>query len=168
MLKQDLITAINEQMVYEFESGYLYLGLAAKLEEFHFAGMAHWVRVQADEELLHADLFYRYLIDNEAVVELADIRKPELKVENPTDVFKAALGHEKKVTARINDLAGLALKKGDFSTLTFLNFFLKEQLDEERSVQLILDRITLAGKSLEAMLFIDSELEKRPVASLSL
>ena len=165
MLNGELTAALNDQMVFEISSAYIYLGMAAALERMNLPGCAHWMRIQADEELIHADIFYRYINDNSAAVELQAIPKPEFDSSGVLAVFKGALKHEKIVTSRIDKLAALAMKNNSFATLNFLNFFVTEQVQEEKSVQEIIDQLELAGNSKEALLFIDNKLAARAAAT---
>ncbi len=167
MISKELGKALSSQMVFEMYSSYVYLGLAAKLEKMKMPGAAHWLRVQTDEELIHANFFYVYLNNQDAEIELSAIAKPELsKVSSPLQAFETALKHEHIVTERINALAALSLKMNDFSSLNFMNFFLSEQVQEEKSVRDILDKFNLADGAKEGLLLLDSELASRPAASL--
>jgi len=162
MIEKKLSEALNDQMQFELFSAYVYLGFSAAFERLKLPGAAHWMKTQADEELIHANLFYSYLIDQEAEITLGEIGSASSKGKTALDLFERALKHEKVVTERINRLSALALKSESFATLTFLNYFLTEQIQEERSVQQIIDQLTLAGDSREALLFIDKELAARP------
>lgn len=161
MISKELARAINDQMVFEMYSSYIYLGLSAALEKLKLPGAAHWMRMQVDEELIHANIFYNYLNDQEAEIELGKIDKVGTKVKSAKEAFELALKHERIVTGRINQLCALAMKSNQFATLTFLNFFVTEQVQEERSVQQILDKLALAENSKEALLFIDKDLALR-------
>ena len=130
-MKKELASALNDQMVFELYSSYIYLGLAACLEKMKLPGAAHWMRIQVDEEIIHAGIFYNYLNDQSEDIVLDTIKKPELgKIRTPLDAFKEALKHEKLVTARINKLVELSIKSGGYATMAFLNFFVTEQVQE--------------------------------------
>ena len=121
-MKKELASALNDQMVFELYSSYIYLGLAACLEKMKLPGAAHWMRIQVDEEIIHAGIFYNYLNDQSEDIVLDTIKKPELgKIKTPLDAFKEALKHEKLVTARINKLVELSIKSGGYATMAFLN-----------------------------------------------
>mgnify|MGYP004715018183 FL=1 len=165
-MKKELASALDDQMVFELYSSYIYLGLAACLEKMKLPGAAHWMRIQVDEEIIHAGIFYNYLNDQSEDIVLVTIKKPELgKIKTPLDAFKEALKHEKLVTARINKLVELSIKSGGYATMAFLNFFVTEQVQEERSVQTIIDKLERAGSDEKALLFIDAELQTRPAAT---
>ncbi len=160
-----MAAALSDQMVYELYSAYIYLALAAEMEFRKFPGAAHWLRTQADEERFHADLFYQHLNNRGAKIEFGDIKKPVFKVATPSEAFELALGHEFTVTQRIHALMSQALKLSDFPTVNFLQFFVAEQVQEERSAEQVLDRLKLAGKNSEALVFVDAELAARAAAT---
>lgn len=106
-MKKELASALNDQMVFELYSSYIYLGLAACLEKMKLPGAAHWMRIQVDEEIIHAGIFYNYLNDQSEDIVLDTIKKPELgKIKTPLDAFKEALKHEKLVTAQNQQARG--------------------------------------------------------------
>lgn len=166
MISKKLAKALNEQMVFEMYSSYIYLALAAALEKNKMPRAVHWMRMQADEELIHANIFFNYLTDQNAEIELDAIPKPAISAKTPLEIFQAALGHERLVSSRISKLAAQAMKENDFSTMTFLHFFITEQVQEERSVSNVIDKLEMAGSSREGLLFVDAELAARtaPVA----
>lgn len=165
MISHVLARGINQQMVFELYSAYLYLGLAAALEKMKLPGAAHWMKIQADEELIHANGFYTYLTGQDAEVDLETIQKPETSVDTPLAAFTAALKHEKLVSKKIDKLAELAAKERSYATTIFLNTFITEQIEEERNVQVILDKLSRVGDNQAALLFVDAELAARVPAS---
>jgi ferritin len=148
---------INRQIHMEFESRYAYLGLSAWFETTPFHGFASWMRKQASEENFHAMKFFDYLTDRFGTVKLLPIGAPTCTFNSPLAAFQAALGHEQKVTASINSLYEAAINEKDYQTAGFLNWFLKEQVEEEKSVQDMIDDLELAGKDPDALLRIDKE-----------
>jgi len=161
MIEANLVKALCSQMNFELYSAYLYLAMAAQAEKLKLPGAANWMHMQAEEELIHANIFFQYLVDRECDIAFEAIAKPAYKASDVLGVFKSAGDHEKIVTKRIQDLAALAMKNGDFTTLNFLNFFLSEQIQEEKSVQQIVDKLELIGKSREGLLYLDNELAVR-------
>lgn len=162
MIKPQLVKPLNDQMVNEIASAYIYFGLAPIMEKAKMPGAANWMIKQAYEELEHAAKFYRYLIDQDANVELAAVSKPALsKVKTPLEAFHAALAQEKHVTQCIDVLKELALKSKDYATSSFLEYFTKEQVEEEVAVRDIIDKFEIAAKEAGGYLFIDAELGKR-------
>jgi ferritin len=148
---------INTQIQMEFESRYAYLGLSAWFETTPFQGFASWMRQQASEENFHAMKFFDYLNDRFGTVKLLPIPAPAGSFDSPLAAFQAALGHEQKVTSSINSLYEAAIAEKDYQTAEFLNWFLKEQVEEEKSVQDMIDELELAGKDPDALLRIDKE-----------
>ncbi len=161
MISHELARGINQQMVFELYSAYLYLGLSAALEKLNLPGAAHWMKIQADEEMIHANGFYTYLVGQDAEIELEAIQKPEFNADSALATFMAALKHEKLVSKRIDKLAELSMKEHSYATLVFLNTFVAEQVEEERNVQTIIDKLTRIGDNQSALIFIDAELGKR-------
>ncbi len=164
-MDEKMAKALSAQMVYELYSAYLYLALAAEMEFIKFPGAAHWLRTQADEEMFHANLFYTHLNNRGARVSFDGIKKPDFKVATPAEAFEMALGHEFTVTKRIHALMTQALALSDFPTVNFLQFFVGEQVQEERAAEQVIDRLKMAGKNSEALLFVDAELAARPAAT---
>ncbi|MBU1043985.1 MAG: ferritin [Candidatus Omnitrophica bacterium] len=139
-----LIKAFNEQIKNEIFSAYMYLGMAAYFETINLPGFAKWMQVQTKEELGHAMKMYSFLNDVGAAVELHAIAKPAADYKSALDVMKKTLAHEKLVTAMIDNLYNLAQKLGDNAATIFLQWFVTEQVEEEKSasdVIALLDRI---------------------------
>jgi len=148
---------INKQIQMEFESRYAYLAMSAWFETTPFGGFAQWMRLQASEENFHAMKFFDYLNDRFGTVKLMSIGEPKASYESPLDAFRASLSHEQKVTASINDLYAAAMEEKDFATMEFLNWFLSEQVEEEKSVQDMIDELELAGSDPDALLRLDKK-----------
>ncbi|MEM1059992.1 MAG: ferritin [Verrucomicrobiota bacterium] len=148
---------INLQIQLEFESRYAYLAMSAWFETTPFQGFAFWMRSQASEENFHGMKFFDYLVDRFGTVKLMPIGEPTLTFGSPLDAFRASLAHEQKVTKSINDLYTAATDEKDYATLEFLNWFLKEQVEEEKSVQDVIDELELAGTDPDALLRLDKK-----------
>lgn len=161
MLKKKMIDAISQQINVELGSAYLYLAISAKLENMSFPGGAHWMLTQTQEELNHAMLLMRYLIDRDSPVDFMNIKIEEPKLETLKDAFDAAYKHEVYVSGTINKLAALAAEEQDYMFMNFLQYFLSEQVEEEKNAKTIVDKLKLAGNSHDALLFIDAELATR-------
>lgn len=163
MLSRALAKGFSDQANMEFHSAYTYLEFANRMDKFKMPGMAHWMRVQAVEELSHASRFLSFLQQWGADIELGRIDAPKVAAKNVTAIFALTFKQEQAVTASIKALAELAVAEKDFAALSFLQTFLIEQLEEERSVQQIIDRVEICGRGGEPMLlFVDAELGKRP------
>ncbi len=161
MLSKKMEKALNEQLNAEAYSSYLYLSMSASFSARTLKGFAQWMSVQAKEEFAHAMKFYDYLIARGARVTLQGVAQPPADWAGPAAAFKDTLAHEQKVTAMIDKLADLAVAEKDHATREFLDWFVKEQVEEETQANDIVQRLNLAGSSTGALLFLDHELGKR-------
>lgn len=161
MLSQKMQDALNDQINAEYFSSYLYLAMSAWCQEANLPGMASWFRVQAQEEMLHVMKFFQYVIDRKGRVLLAAIAKPDAEWKGSLDVFQAAYAHEQHVTARINKLVGLAIGENDYATHTLLQWFVNEQVEEEATVDAIVQQLKLADEAPAALFMLDRELGTR-------
>ncbi|RME80811.1 MAG: ferritin [Caldilineae bacterium] len=161
MLSKKLQDAINEQINAELYSAYVYLSMAAYFEDQNLPGFAHWMRLQHDEEQVHAMKLFDFLVDRGARVVLKAIDAPPVEFESPLQVFEAALEHERKVTGLINDLYGLALEEGDYPTQVLLQWFISEQVEEEKSADDIVQQLRLVGDYPPGLLMLDREMAAR-------
>jgi ferritin len=162
MLGKKVEDALNAQMNREFYSSYLYLSMSAHFESNNLKGFAHWLRIQADEELAHAMKFYGYMVQRGARPALRQIDAPTSKWKTHTAVFEDAYKHEQKVTKFISELVDLAQAEVDHATEVFLQWFVNEQVEEEMNASEIENKMKLAGDSTGALFVLDSELGKRP------
>ena len=161
MLSKAIQDAINDQINKELYSSYLYLAMSTYYAESNFSGFASWMKVQSTEEYGHAMKFYGYVIERNGHVELETIEKPSAKFKSPADVFKQVLEHEQKVTAMINKLYELAIKEKDYPTQIMLEWFITEQLEEEKSAGDILDQLKMVGDSPVSLIMMDRQLAAR-------
>ena len=136
---------INQQINTEFYSAYLYLNFSNYFEEVGLDGFANWYKIQAQEERDHAMLFYQYLQNENQKVTFEAIDKPDLNAACHMDVLKAGLEHEKYVTSLINDIYSEAYEAKDFRTMQFLDWFVKEQGEEETNAKNLISKIELFG-----------------------
>jgi len=161
MLTEEMLRELNKQIQEETYSSYIYLSMAAWLEEKGYKGMATWMRVQAREEKIHADVFYNYILDRAGHVKLEAIQAPPDVWESPLDLFKAALDHERHITARINHLVDVAMAVKDNATYNMLQWFVEEQVEEEANVGEAVQQLTLVGDEGRGLLMIDREMGAR-------
>jgi ferritin len=161
MLTGDLEQALNDQLNRESYSSYLYLAMAAHFEAEGFAGFASWMRVQASEEHLHAMRFFDYVTDRGGRVRLQAIAEPPVDFGTPLQAFEASLDHERFITRSIEAL----YDQGDRPTQAFLDWFLTEQVEEEKTVSQIVESMRMAGDSGPALLLLDRELGARTPAA---
>jgi len=160
-LSSKLEKVLNDQINLEFCSAYAYLGMAAYFERTAFTGFGKWMEVQSREELGHANRFFKYVVERGGKVTLQAIAEPKCDYKSPLDAFKASLGHEQKVSASICAIYELAAGEKDYATLSFLKWFLDEQVEEERNVSDILVKLELAGDHRGALYQIDHQAGRR-------
>jgi ferritin len=163
MIKESLQTAINEQIVREMYSSNLYLSMAAYYASINLNGFANWMRIQAEEEMIHALKFFDYVLDRGGKVNIGMITATPSVWAGYIQPFADALEHEQKITAWINDIADIAHTEKDYATMSFLNWFIDEQVEEEKTTGEILDRLRLAGDSKSSLFLLDNELKARKI-----
>jgi len=160
-LDEQLEAALNAQVTMEYGAVYAYFGMSSWLEAEGLPGMARWMQAQADEELTHAAKFRQYVLDRGGRIVLGPIEAPQLDFDKPIDVFRASLAQEKAVTASINGLYATAVELKDFASLPLLDWFVAEQVEEESTVQQIIDDLERAGDAGHTLLMLDRELGTR-------
>jgi ferritin len=153
--------ALNKHANAEFYSSYLYLSMSAYLQSLNLAGFAHWMRVQAQEELAHAMKFYDHVIERGGRVTLQAVEAPQHQWDSPLAAFEDAYRHEQKVTSLINQLVDEAVQTKDHATNGFLQWFVSEQVEEEASVDAIVQKLKLVGDSPGGLFMIDHRLGER-------
>lgn len=161
MISPKVQDALNEQMKHEFYSSYLYLSMSAYLEAANLPGLSKWMRVQAREEAIHAMKIFDHLLDRGGKVQLHPIGRPPGDFASARDVFDQAHRHEKEVTASINGLYGLALDERDFASRVFLDWFVQEQVEEEKTSGLMAEQLRMVGEDRPGLLMLDRELGQR-------
>ena len=160
-----VLTAINEQINSEFEASYTYLAMAAFCDQQRFLGAAKWLRMQSDEERGHALKLFDFLLARDGKVELKSIDKPLSEYESLGAVFEQALKHEQRVTTQINALYELCFTHKAFAEMTELQWFLTEQVEEEKTAREIVAKFRLVKTDPSALLDLDRELASRAVAN---
>jgi ferritin len=160
MVSEKMAKALNSQLNFELYSAYVYLAMSAHADAVGLKGFANWFNAQYQEEMMHATKFFNYIMDR-AEVELEAIEKPRKEYKDALEMFTETLKHEQEVTARINELASLAIEEKDHATSTFLQWFINEQVEEEATVKEIIDNIKLAGGTGQGLFMINSELATR-------
>ena len=162
MLTKKIQDALIGQVNAELYSSYLYLSMSADLEEKNLNGFALWMKTQAQEELYHAMKIYDYVHERGGRMTLKAIDEPPKKWKSPLAIFEAAYKHELKVTGLINKLVDLAIKEKDHATNNFLQWFVKEQVEEEASADEVVQKLKLVGKGANALYMLDKEMGQRP------
>ena len=161
MLNKKIISLMNEQINKEFYSAYLYLDFANFYEAKGLLGFSSWFRIQAKEEQDHGLMFYQYLQNNNATVELKQISAPSHNCEKIEEPLYESLKHEQYVTESINKIFAQALDDKDYRSMEFLNWFIKEQSEEENSAQTLITKMKLYGSDCKGLYMLDNELGLR-------
>jgi len=164
MLSKKMTAALNAQVVAELYSSYLYVAMSAWLQTEGHLGGAHWMSLQAREEIYHATKLYNYILDRGAEVKLGPIEAPPAKWKSPLEVFEKAYAHEQKVTGLINNLMTLAKAENDHAAEIFLQWFVTEQVEEEASAQEVIQKYKLAAGQGAGLFMIDQELAARTLS----
>ena len=160
-LSEKIRKALNDQIAMELSSSYVYQGMRAYFLEQGLKGCAAWMRKQADEENGHAMRLFAYMDERRARVTLQAIPAPPASWQSVEAAFKDALGHEQGVSKSIHAIADLALAEKDHATLSFLDWFVKEQVEEESSVSEVLDKLALIEGHKPMLYLFDHEMGKR-------
>jgi ferritin len=148
-------------MKHEFYSSYLYLSMSAYCDALNLPGLSNWMRAQAREEAKHAMKIFDHLLDRGGKVELRQIDGPPADFSSARDVFEQAHRHEQQVTASINKVYGLAMDERDFASRVFLDWFVQEQVEEEKTSGLLAEQLRMVGDDRPGLLMLDRELGQR-------
>ncbi|WP_186564575.1 ferritin [Lawsonibacter celer] len=168
MLERNVSKLINEQINKEFYSAYLYLDFSVYYEENGLDGFANWYKVQAQEERDHAMLMLQYLQNNGEKVVLKAVDKPDKELGDKLQVLKYGLEHEQYVTSLIHAIYDAAYSVKDFRTMQFLDWFVKEQGEEEKNAEDLIKKMELFGDDAKGLYMLNSELASRVYAAPSL
>jgi ferritin len=161
MLSERLLTALNDQVNFEFYSEYSYIAMAAYCEAQDMPGFANFFKVQAQEERFHAMKFYDYIYQMNGNVTLNSLEKPEGEFSDVLDVFRHGFTHEKEVTKRIYNLMDIATDEREHATISLLKWFIDEQVEEENTFNTIIKRLQRIIDSPAALYLLDEELAAR-------
>ena len=167
-MNEKVSALLNEQVNKEFYSAYLYLDMANFYTQKGLDGFANWYEIQAKEEQDHAMLMYQYLQNNGEKVTLEAIAKPDKKFETLMDPLTAGLEHEKYVTSLINNIYAAAVEVNDYRTTQFLDWFIKEQGEEEKNSMDLITKMELFGDDARSLYMLNSELAARVYSAPSL
>lgn len=165
MLSENLLKALNEQINFEFYSSYTYLAMAGYCENIDLVGFANFFRVQAKEELDHAMKLYDYVYQKNGSVILEQIDKPEETFDGIIDVFEKGYNHEQLVTKKIYGLMDIAYEEREHSTISLLNWFIDEQVEEENSFNSLVKKVRRIENNPAALYLLDDELATRVYTS---
>ena len=160
-MNKKVLDAINEQIKNELFSGYLYLSMSAWFETQNLPGMAKWMRAQAREEQEHAMKFFDFITQRGGKVELKAIDQPQIEYDSALQIFKMSLAHEKYITGLIDQLYELALAEKDYPAQILLQWYIKEQVEEEDNVGKAVEMLkAIEGKSYQ-LLMLDGKFGAR-------
>lgn len=160
-LSKAMQDALNEQIREELASAYIYLSMAAYCESINLRGFAHWMQAQSNEEMAHAMKFYGYVHERGGRVVLEALEQPPVEFAGPVDVFEKTLGHEQYITSRIHKLYALASEENDYASLSILQWFVDEQVEEESNAGEILDILKMIGDKGQGLFMLDRQLAAR-------
>lgn len=161
MISKKIATLINEQIAKEQYAAQYYLSMSAWFYSQDLDGIANYFRVQSKEELMHSDKMFDYLNNVGAEIVIGEIAKPPHKFKNAVEIFEKALEHEKVVTASIFNIVKNANEEGDFATVSFLQWFINEQVEEEASASQLVTKIKMVCENPSALYLFDQELAQR-------
>ena len=166
-VESTLQDAFNQHINAEFYSSYMYLSMSTYLDSIDLPGFAHWMRVQSEEEYQHAVKLIDYLQDRDGRVSLLPIDQPPVEYSSVDDVMRQTLAHEQHVTELINNLYGRAAAVGDYASQIMLQWFVNEQVEEEKTARDVIAALEMVQGRRDALLLLDREMAARPAASPS-
>lgn len=161
LLSKKMVDALNKQLNAEYYSSYSYLAMSVYFETINLRGFASWMRVQSEEETKHAMRFYDYLVNSNERVKLTQIQQPPAEWESALAALENAYKYERKVTSLIHELVSLSITEKDHATYEMLQWFVKEQVEEEKSTHDMVQDIKRVGDDATGLLILDRELAKR-------
>jgi len=169
MLKKIVEDALNKQINEEFFSSYLYLSMAAYFESKNLKGFANWMKVQSQEEMIHVTKLFNYINERQGKVKLGAIKAPQNDWENPIKVFEEVVSHEKCISALMNEIMTLVMNENDHAAVSFLQWFIEEQVEEEAHTSDMLEQLKLIDGKGTGLFMLDREALQRvfvpPVAN---
>lgn len=161
MISDKMLKALNKHLNEEMYSSYLYLSMAAYFESKNLKGFASWMKVQSQEEYMHAMKFYEFINSVNGRVTLIQINEPKTNWKTIMEVWKDTLEHEKKITSLIHKLVDHAMQEKDYATNNFLQWFVTEQVEEVTTVEDIISKLELIGDNKSGLYMLDRELGSR-------
>ena len=161
MISDKIKDILNEQINKEFYSAYLYLAMSAYFSEIGLYGFSHWTKIQSREEIDHGMILFEYVLNRKSQIRLKSLESPSLDLKGPLDVFEQINKHERAITTSIDCVASLSEGECDLATRNFIDWYLKEQTEEEASVLRIISKLKAFGEEKSALYLIDRELSSR-------
>lgn len=161
MLSPKIEKALNDQINAELFSSYLYLAMVAYFQDKNLSGFAHWMTLQSREETSHGMKFFQHIVERGGRVTLAAIDRPQFEWKSPLEAMEAALTHEMYITKRINELVDLAMEEKDHATVSFLQWFVDEQVEEEDSTNEVVQKLRMVGDHPGGLFMMDRDMGSR-------
>lgn len=161
MLSKKIESALNKQINYELNAWYNYLAMQAWFENANLGGFARWMKMQAGEELQHANRIFEFIHDRGGRVELDKVEKPAAAYKTPRDVFARATEMERQNTKSIHDVYALAIEEKDYATQSHLKWFIDEQVEEEKITREIEALLEMAANDQSALFMLNRQLGER-------
>lgn len=161
MINDKVQAIMNEQIKNELESYYIYLSMVSYFHSENLDGMAHWMRAQAHEEMIHAMKFFDHIIDRGGKATLMDLKQLKTTWKSPLEAWKDAYAHEQFITGKIHAILKLVRKENDYTAEPLLAWFVNEQIEEEANTEKILRQMERIGNSKEGLFMLDKELGAR-------
>ena len=160
-ISQKMQDALNNHTNQEFYSSYLYLSMASYCEYINLPGFAHWMKIQSQEEYTHAMKLFDFVNDRDGRAVLHPISQPTIEFESIQDIMQSTLDHERHVSALINDLYSVGVKENDVATQIHLQWFITEQIEEEKTADDLVQQLKMIDGQGDALLLLDRELSTR-------
>ncbi|MDR2182186.1 MAG: ferritin [Treponema sp.] len=161
MISESLTKALSEQLNAEYYSAYLYQAMSACADRAGFKGIAHWLYVQAKEEVEHGTKIFKYLLERGGTPEFTDIKTPPVTFGSIKELFDKVLAHERAITARINKIADLAAAEKDHAAYHFISWYVNEQVEEEADSEDVVNKVTAVGNNTGLLYQLDAVLGTR-------
>lgn len=161
MINDKVKEILNEQINKEFYSAYLYLSMGAYLSDMGLYGLSKWMEVQAKEEIDHGMILFDYILKRKSRVELRALSAPNMEFNGIEDIFQKAYEHEKSISCAIDSIAALTEDECDLATRNFIDWYLKEQIEEEDNILRIISKIKTFGSDKASLYLLDKELGQR-------
>ena len=158
MLKEKVEKALNAQIEKEIYSSHLYLSMASWAEAKGYEGISQWLYAQADEERIHFLKFIGYVNERGGNAVISAIKKPDASFKDVLTLFKQVLKHEEFISESINDVLSVCMAEKDFSTQNWLQWFVTEQIEEEKSVRNIIDKLKMIGSDGNTLYLFDKDI----------
>lgn len=165
MISDKIRDILNEQINKEFYSAYLYLSMSAYFSEIGLYGFSNWTKIQSKEEIDHGMILFEYVLGRISQIHLAQISMPVFDMNSPLDVFEQIYKHERSITTAIDAVVAMTEGECDLSTRNFIDWYLKEQIEEETAVSRIIAKLKAFGAEKSALYLIDRELSNREYSS---